>query len=369
MRVLQVVGGLGIGGVERMAAVLSARLHGMGHDVLLVNLGSPGEHADAVAAAGVPVLHLGLSVPRTPRGLLRTVAGVARLWGIILRGRWDVVQTHLFKTAVLASPPARLTGAVVVGGIHGIDPSALQRRLMREVVRLQHAVVAVSGPLADRVVRDLGLPRRKLAVVPNGIEVDGALATAPAPARRHDVDTVVVGCVGRLHERKGQLDLVRAFARAVRREPRARLVLVGDGPLRPRIEQEVTGLGLGDTVVLAGAQPDVAPWLASFDVLVVPSHYEGFNLTAVEGMLARLPVVATAAGGPEEIVEAGTTGLLVPPRDVPALADALVELCRDDVARARMGRAGRDRARSRYLAPAMAEGYAALYHRLRAARR
>jgi L-malate glycosyltransferase len=363
VRILQVVGGLDVGGVQRSVALLAVGLHAAGHDVTVVNLGTRDVNAGPLEAAGVPVVHLGLRP--SLRGLPGTARGLLRLWHTVLTGRWDVVQTHLFKTAVVTTPVARLTRARVVGTVHGIDPSGLQRRLAGLPARLQHTVVAVSTPLADDLATLTTIPRQRVTVVPDGVDDPGRrLAPGAARAAAGLPDGVLVGCVGRLWERKGQRELLAAWGDVVAACPDARLVVVGDGPLRTELEEVAADPALKGTVLLTGSRDDVPTILDGLDVVAVPSHHEGFSLVTVEAMLHGLPVVATASGGPRELVDDGGSGLLVPPRDAAALAAALVRLCGDEPLRTRFGAAALARATSRYTVEAMVRGYLDLFARL-----
>jgi glycosyltransferase involved in cell wall biosynthesis len=175
--------------------------------------------------------------------------------------------------------------------------------------------------------------------------------------------------VGRLAAEKNLDALLDAHSAALAVEPRVRLVLVGDGPLRAELETAAADPALAGTVLLTGSRDDVGAILDGLDLVVVPSHHEGFSLATVEAMLHGLPVVATAAGGPRELVDDGATGLLVPPRDVGALAAAVVRLVEDPALRARFGAAGLAKASERYTVEAMTRGYVELFTRLGAGRR
>jgi glycosyltransferase involved in cell wall biosynthesis len=167
--------------------------------------------------------------------------------------------------------------------------------------------------------------------------------------------------VGRLAPEKGLGVLVDAMAAL----PGCSLLLVGDGPERPGLERRVADLGLADRVEFAGwVDP---PWSArrTFDVLAVPSFTEGFPLVIVEAMLAGIPVVASAVGGIPEIVVDGDTGLLVPPHDAPALADALRRLLGDPDLRQAMAARCRQVALAQYTAATMAAHFETLYRELR----
>jgi glycosyltransferase involved in cell wall biosynthesis len=379
LTVLNVVGGGGVGGVERVAAVLSHGLAQRGHRVRLLVLGADGPLAEAARQAGVDVTVLGirLRLSASPTALLRSARGLRALVRIATSPQWDVVQTHLFRTAALVTPLVRARRtAVVVGGLHGSDPSARQRRLMRRLLRHQDAAVCASDALRRRLVAAEGFPGERLHVVPNGIELDGPLAPvrppAPTDPGRDDVRSalrltehaLLVGCLGRLYPRKGQRRLVRAFARVAREVAQAHLLLAGDGPDRADLEADIGAFGLGGRVHLLGELDDPGPVLRALDVLAVPSDHEGFGLVVVEAMLAGVPVVASASGGPEDLIEDGVSGRLVPVGgdgvDVDALAAALVEALGDPALRRGWAQLAGERT-GRYLAPAMAEGYERVY--------
>jgi len=187
---------------------------------------------------------------------------------------------------------------------------------------------------------------------------------SPAAARPADPavpQTVLT--VARLDPQKGLHDLVAAAALV----PEARVMVVGEGPERRALETRIAHLGLGDRVHLLGFRSDVPDLLAGSDLFVLPSLFEGLPLSILEAMAAGKPVVATAIGGNDEAVVDGATGLLVPPGDPRALADAIRALLRDPERRRRLGEAGRRRAEAEFSAPAMVRRVAAVYDELLAA--
>ena len=153
----------------------------------------------------------------------------------------------------------------------------------------------------------------------------------------------MVGSLGRLHPQKGFSDLLTAFAQVRQRIPSVRLFVAGDGELRDDLEAQARSLGMAAVVTFAGVRADVSEVLAALDVFVLPSLWEGMPNAVLEAMASGLPVVATAVGGTPEVVVDGVTGLLVPPQDPGALAQAIGHLLRDPDLRRRMGRAGRRR--------------------------
>jgi glycosyltransferase involved in cell wall biosynthesis len=154
---------------------------------------------------------------------------------------------------------------------------------------------------------------------------------------------IVFGFVGRLVPIKDPTTLIRAFAQVLPRVPRARLMLVGDGELRPELERLVASLGLAPAVAFLGWRSDLCSVHATLDVLTLSSLSEGTPLALIEAMAAGRATIATSAGGTPDVVADGITGLLVPARDPAALAEAMIRLAGDPALRSRMGIAGRAR--------------------------
>lgn len=233
---------------------------------------------------------------------------------------------------------ARRLGLPYVVKVHGSDlntqaPSGLRRRQVAAALRDARAVISVSRALGDKA-RELGVPDERVHVIYNG--VDGALFQPgdQSEARRR-LGLVQPGRVvlyaGNLKPGKGCIDLVEAFASSTGMPPDSRLVFVGEGPARSALAQRCDELGLGERVLLAGARPhdELPAWMQAADLLCLPSHNEGVPNVVLEAMSCGLPVVATRVGGTPEVLP-GLAGIMVPPRDIPALAQALSDsLSRD----------------------------------------
>jgi glycosyltransferase involved in cell wall biosynthesis len=177
-------------------------------------------------------------------------------------------------------------------------------------------------------------------------------------------DAVLIGGAGRLTTQKGFTYALQAFKRIEREFPEAHLLIAGDGPLNMPLKAEARQLGLARRVHFLGWRTDIPNVLAGLDVFVMPSLWEGFGLVLLEAMAQALPVVGSAVSAIPEIVAHGETGLLVPPRDPDALADALRTLLRDPALMRHLGMLGEDRLERMFGADAMIEATAALYHEI-----
>jgi glycosyltransferase involved in cell wall biosynthesis len=282
---------------------------------------------------------------------LRGVAGHLRL---VRRLRPDVLHLNLrhpyaCQYALAAGLATR--GVRVVAVEHRPVPAAdrLQRLLKRLTSRRLAAHVAVSDSSAREVERLAGLPRGSVRTIHNG------LAPVDPVARRGD--GALLGAAGRFVPQKGFDVLLRALAEL----PQASLLLVGDGPERPRLERLVDELELRDRVELTGWRPDAARLLAAVDAVVVPSRAEPFGLVALEALSAGVPVVASDVDGLAEVVTDGETGLLVPPDDPRPLAEAIARVLVDrDLSRS-LGERGREVARTTFSRERMTGAFEELY--------
>ena len=237
---------------------------------------------------------------------------------------------------------ARRLGVPHVVHLHYTPGPWLRRPALRQLLTCDQ-VIAVSEFIRREVIAT-GTDPGRVSVISNTIDV-------PANAVDHeDRDGVVIGQVGRMHPGKGFPESVEVFARVHEQHPDTSLLLVGDGPERPVVEQLVRRHGLADAVRLVGWQEEVDGWLGQIDIFLHPSRAEPFGLAVLEAMAVALPVVAYGDAGVSEIVEDGVTGYLLEPGDIDGLEAAVSRLVADPVLRRRLGAAGRERARTHFQA-------------------
>ena len=324
---------------------------------------------DAARALGVEAVELTGNAPRYGTAA-REVAGHLR------RLRADVVCCHGYKPDLLGLLAARRAGVPAVSVSHGWTAATWKVRLNEAADRLSlfgmARVVCVSESQARRV-RRVGVPSRKVVVIPNAVDPE-KYETADSTERGRLLELfeerprVLVGSVGRLSPEKGYGVLVEAAARVAAADPGVGFVHFGDGPLRSALTERVESLGLRGRFMFAGFRADVHKAFAHFDVFVLPSYTEGLPCVVLEAFAAGVPVVATAVGGTPEVVEDGVNGRLAPPGDSRALASRLAELIGDSRRRASMGERGRRLVLERFSFEGQAEAYRSLFEGLRASR-
>jgi glycosyltransferase involved in cell wall biosynthesis len=312
---------------------------------------------------------------------MRDLAIVARLVRMIRALRADLVHGHTPKGGLLgmmAAMAARTPARVYhMRGLPFRTAHGARRRLLMETERtscgLAHRVIANSASLRAVALGAGLVPADKITVLGggsgNGVDVGHYDVTrwhthGQQLRASHGIptDSVVVGYVGRFAADKGFDELMQAWIRLRRTEPRAHLVLVGDvdarDPVRP---STMEALDTDARVTRIAWVPDAAPWYAAMDLVVLPSHREGFPNVLLEAAAMSLPVVTTDAEGCRDAVVAGVTGALVPIGDAVRLADALAEYVSNGSARRAHGNAGRARCAAEFSQPALWRSLAHAY--------
>lgn len=242
------------------------------------------------------------------------------------------ITVHGYDIHTFAQVPA-VTGYRAYTAVAATREYALVRRATQYALQNCSLVIAVSKELRGWVIR-LGIPPNKVVVVPDGVHVQKFQPEDQVQARNAvglPSDRKVVLYVGHLVDRKDVSTLINAFARVVHQE-HVLLVIVGDGPLRSKLEHEVRSLSLTDRVRFVGAKPhdEIPVWMNACDVFSLPTLYDTFGCVLLEAMACGKPVIATRVGGIPEVVENGTHGFLVEPSDESQLANALLAGLRRD---------------------------------------
>ena len=294
------------------------------------------------------------------------LTALRRLTGLLRLVRPHIVHTWLFTANAYGRWAALRAGVLhLVASERSTDPGKpwlhrlIDRRLTRRTARIVANCQAVRRVYRAR----LGLPARRLVVIPNGLPL-----RPPEPrAREHfrsreglPRDALIFVTAGRLERTKATDVVVRALAEVSASLPRAWLVVVGDGSELARLKALASGLAVARRVIFLGEVAEPAEVLAAADVFVFASLYEGLPNVVLEAMGAGLPVVATEVGGVPEVVSEGESGFLVPPRRAGELARRMSQLAADEELRQRLGRAGRARA-GEFTVERMVRAYEDLY--------
>jgi glycosyltransferase involved in cell wall biosynthesis len=294
-------------------------------------------------------------------------AGIVALRRELASRRWDVVNTHSstdswLAALALATLP-RVARVPLVRTRHisaPISRNAATRWLYGSATA---HVVTTGEALRRQVIDEAGLDAARVTSVPTGIDLERFCPGDRAQARAQlglPADRFIVGIVATLRSWKGHRYLVEAIAAL--QDERAMLVIVGDGPGRDNLREQVRSLGLEGRVLMPGNQDDVVPWLRAFDLFVLPSYAnEGVPQAIMQAMACACPVVTTPVGSIGEIVTDGETGLMVKPQDAASLETTIRRLRDDAELRSRLGQAGLVVAQERFAQAFMLERMEAIF--------
>jgi len=365
--ILHLITELDIGGAEKALYRLLTRLNRERFAPIVACLyGGDDIVGQEIRTLGIPVVDLRM------RGRKWHVDAFWRLYRLLRRGRPTILHTWMFHANFLGRITGRLASVpVIITSRRNINIGGPWReRLSRWTAGLDDRVIAVCELARQAEIERARVPPDKVVTVYNGVDPQQFAALDPQAAvrirRTFDIpaQAPLLGAIGRLHPQKGFTDLLTAMAQVRECFPAARLLLVGDGGLRDDLEAQTRVMDLSEVVTFAGLRTDVPEILVALDLFVLPSLWEGLPNAVLEAMVAALPVVATMVGGTLEVVVDGVTGLLVPPRDPQALAQAINALLGDPERRYKMGQAGRERVRQRFSVKRMVEETESLYEQL-----
>jgi glycosyltransferase involved in cell wall biosynthesis len=297
-----------------------------------------------------------------------------RLSRVIRQLRPDIVHAHdpfAVTTAAMALSISAPTPAPVLVASRRLESRISHSSFSRWVHTQVDGFIANSKIISDRLVTD-GIPRAKISIVNEGVDVDRIERLEPANVRAAfymPMQAPVVGNVAALVPHKGQHHLIDAAAITVRQVPDARFVIVGEGELRHSLEDQIRHKHLERHVFLAGFRDDALEMTKGFDLFVMSSLTEGMCTALIDAMAASKAAVATDAGAIPEVMVDGETGFLVPVRDHDAMAARIVQLLKNAKLRERMGEAALQRARERFTVDRMVDETQATYESLFSARR
>jgi sugar transferase (PEP-CTERM/EpsH1 system associated) len=370
MKICVVVPRLTGGGISQCVVDLTNGLVDAGLHPIVVCLERMGYVAEKICSRDVKIIG-----PLKRRG--NDPAAPFRLAAILKEHRSDVVHCHNWGGLVDTVLAAKLAGMTpVLHTQHGLDygfkdsPDHLRSRLRTVLKSLACRGVArvatVSQEVAQMVTREWRVPASRVSVVHNGVRVPPPDEGHEVRARwRHelgvDESDILIGTVATFRPVKDLHTMLEAMSLVAKETSRARLVLLGTGPLKQDLEAAVERLGLGAVVRFPGWRRDASQLLPALDVFVLSSLSEGISLALLEAMAAGVPVVATGVGGNPEVIREPSCGVLVPPRSPRELAHAILSLIDDSTRRGELSVGGRRRVEAAFSLKRMVKDYVGLY--------
>jgi len=370
-----------VGGAEVVMGNLAVELQRQGAEVVIVT-------AQWEPQWPSELVHREVRVQRLPNprqrgwGTFRYMLSLNR-WLRAQRQKLDITYVSMLKhDAYTAISALRGSGCSVVlrGEGSGETGDCQWQRTARFGMRIRRrcqtaeALVAPSAKIAQEM-QESGYPTDRIHMIPNGVPVRTAVdlnrriaARAALVDANWDLDVPRGGCVavytGRLHVGKGLLELVDAWSLVVEKIPEARLWIVGEGPLRDELYQNIRDRQLHRSAFLPGVFDDVDELLYGADVFILPSHEEGMSVSLLEAMSVGLPCIATDIPGNQALVQGGQYGILVPPKSPVPLASAILDVFRNAQRAADIGRAARQHVVDNFSINHTVRHHVALFERL-----
>ncbi len=352
-----------MGGAEKLEVLFAQAIRAHGSQLTVVSL-------DRDSGTPIPdeLQRLDTTVVRFASRRLLDPLRLARLVRFLRNSHCDVLQTHLTYANILGSLAGRLAGIPTIGTLHSAAYDTAQQHPLKRLLETWaliygcRAVVAVGHSVAN--AHSERLRGARVVVIPNAVAP--GLEMSPDERKRirmglaDETAYPLLIAVGRLARPKGYFDLVKAFAKVCETHPAVRLAIAGEGPLCQDLAAEIATLGLDDSLRLLGERDDIPALLKASELFVSASHWEGLPLSVLEAMAAGLPVIATSVGDIPQVVVAGT-GLVVPPHDPTALANAICVLLDNPEKRAAMGRNAQLHVARHYSVNPWFERYQVLY--------
>ena len=354
MNVLQVLPELNVGGVETGTLDLAKYLVRLGHKAVVVSAG--GTMVKELTASGA--IHYQLPVDN--KSFLNMLRTVPQLVAIIKKEKIDIVHARSRVPAWVSYLACRRTSAVFITTCHGY----YTRHPFSYVMGWAKRVIVLSNVIARHMIDDFGVPHDRIRLIPRSVDLEKFKYRPPDPKRDRDF---TVGIIGRLTPLKGHVYFIKAMAKAAKAIPALKVWIIGDAPAakceyKDELQILVKRLGLTGSTQFLGTQRDIPAILEHLDLVVMATTtQEAFGRVIIEAQAAGVPVVATKVGGAIDIVEDGTTGLLVQPADVDSMADAVVRMWRDPQGAAAMSLAAYEKVKREYNVERMVQSTLAAY--------
>jgi glycosyltransferase involved in cell wall biosynthesis len=363
MKIVFIIDSLMRHGTQRFLTYLARGLADLGYTqrVIVLNKAFDADIEEALFSAGCSVTYIGKFM------FFLGGAGWWRLVAILRRSRPDVVMTMLDFADTLGRPAARLAGCPVLVSsiqVRNLTKPLWRRWFDRKTGSWADKIVFNTSEIVSYARETEGIRNDQVIVIPNGVEDSLARSGALRNPRRDELklrtETVLLGTVGRLYRQKNLSLLLRSAARLSSAQP-WKILVIGDGPERPRLVRLARELALSERIIWLGSREEVGSWLAAMDIFVHTADFEGMPNAVMEAMAMALPVVASNVDGNRELIRNGVSGYLVTPGDPCAFTEQIQQLMDNPDHAREVGKKAHQEVLERFSMPRMVRAYDQLF--------
>ena len=339
INLLHLITSLNIGGTEKYLLTIAKRQKTR-YNLFVGFLKERGKMADELEREQIPVYYLG---------------NPGRLYRFLRKENIHLLHTHLYRANILGRPIGRAAKVpIILSSQQSIDGWKRFYHFWLDgwTSRFARYIIANSQAARKVLINRERISKRKIRVIYSTIEASTLSFQANRAKVKKNIglkdNTIIIGCIARLHPEKGVQYIPAIGQKLKRRIPHRKLLIIGDGPLRKRLENQIADLGLSENILFLGWREDVGDLLSIMDVFFLPSQEESFPRAVLEALTMGRPVVATDVGGVGEIIQDRIHGLLVPPRNPDALAQAILRMLENRKEAREMASRGRRRVETHF---------------------
>ena len=369
IKIVYVITSTGVGGAEKILYHTIRGIDDNKYTVLLCTLKKKGVISKELEKHGVSVHCLKLSEKEGLAGWFSSIMVLFRLFLYLREQRPTIIHSFLFRANILTRIAGCLTGVpVIISSTRVMGGEKGYYHLIERVTSFMvDRYIAVSGSVKRYIIQKSKVHDGKVSIIYNGVKVKNNSTSSMQNMKMYfgieDEDNIII-TVGRLHKQKGYSYLFHAISMVEKEMPRLKLLIIGEGEDENNLKDLAESLDLNNKIIFAGLRYDVEKILPMTKIFILPSLWEGMPNVLLEAMAAGKPVIATEVGGVPEVVLHGKTGILVPPEDSDAIANAMRYLLQDELKAKKMGEAGRLRVEEHFTIAGMLERTEDLYQEL-----
>jgi len=364
MRVLQLISTIGFFGAEKMVVLLSKGLSLSCSSYIGIICNSANNCAEFTKEAKKNNLNYKLFICKRKFDRKSILA----IRDFITAEKIDIIHSHGYKSNFYSLLASFNLDCKRITTCHLWKGKSLKmnfyNRLDKFLLRKFYKVITVSDILKNIVIQN-GVSKHKVVVINNGIDVTDFIVSDSNSSIRSSLglceDEKIIGAIGVLSEEKGHIYLLKAFANVILEFPNAKLLIIGNGPLKNMLQATSCRLQLKDKVIFTGMRNDIPNLLNIMDIFVMPSLDEGMPMALLEAMAAQKPIVATKIGAVTKLIENKKTGLLIEPKDTNAIANSIISLLKDEEMKRTIAINAFERVKNEFSSSTMAKKYLEVY--------